>query len=110
MLRSLALSLGLTLILELLGAFLFGFRQKRDLALVTLVNILTNPLIVLICNLYLIASGIPIPWYWILPLEVLAVLTEGFIYHKGLSHRPIHPLFLSLILNGISYIGGLLLS
>lgn len=110
MLRSLTLSLGLTLVLELAGALLFGFRRKRDLLLVALVNVLTNPLVVLICNLYLILSGVPIPWYWILPLEVFAVLVEGFLYHKGLSHKPVHPLLLSLILNGISYIGGLLLS
>ena len=110
MLRSLALSLGLTLILELAGALLFGLRQKRDLLLVVLVNVLTNPLVVLICNLFLILSSVPIPWYWILLLEVMAVLSEGFLYHKGLSRKPIHPLLLSLILNGISYIGGLLIS
>ena len=110
MLRSLALSLGLTLILELTGALLFGLRQKQDLRLVALVNIVTNPVIVLTCNLFLLFSDFPLPWYWMLAMEALAVLTEGFIYHKGLSHKPIHPFLLSLLLNGVSYIGGLLLS
>ena len=109
MLRSLALSLGLTLLLEIPAALILGLRRKEDILLVGLVNILTNPIVVLILNLFLLFSASPPPWFLILPLEVFAVLTEGFIYQKGLSYRRIHPLFLSLILNGISYFGGLLL-
>ena len=109
MLRSLALSLGLTLLLEIPAALILGLRRKEDILLVGLVNILTNPIIVLILNLFFIFTASPPPWFLILPLEVFAVLTEGFIYQKGLSYRRIHPFFLSLILNGISYFGGLLL-
>lgn len=110
MLRSLALSLGLTLLLEIPVAFLLGVRRKEDLLLVGLVNILTNPIVVLICNLFLLSTASPPPWFLILPLELFAVLTEGFVYQKGLSYRRVHPFLLSLILNGISYFGGLLLS
>ena len=109
MLRSLALSLGLTLLLEIPAALILGLRRKEDILLVGLVNVLTNPIVVLILNLLFIFTASPPPWFLILPLEVFAVLTEGFIYQKGLSYRRIHPLFLSLILNGISYFGGLLL-
>lgn len=109
MLRSLALSLGLTLLFELPAAILLGVRRKQDVLLVTLVNILTNPLVVLILNLFLYVTAAPPPWFLILPLEIFAVLTEGFVYQKGLSFRRIHPFILSLILNGISYFGGLLL-
>ena len=109
MLRSLALSLGLTLLLEIPAALILGLRRKEDILLVGLVNILTNPIVVLILNLFLLFSASPPPWLLILPLEVFAVLTDGFIYQKGLSYRRIHPFFLSLILNGISYFGGLLL-
>ena len=109
MLRSLALSLGLTLLLEIPAALILGLRRKEDILLVGLVNILTNPIIVLILNLFFIFTASPPPWFLILPLEVFAVLTEGFIYQKGLSYRRIHPFLLSLILNGISYFGGLLL-
>ncbi len=109
MLRSLALSLGLTLLLEIPAAILLGVRHRRDVLLVGLVNILTNPLVVLILNLFLFVTATPPPWFLILPLEFFAVLTEAFIYHKGLSFRRIHPLILSLILNGISYFGGFLL-
>ena len=109
MLRSLALSLGLTLLLEIPAALILGLRRKEDILLVGLVNVLTNPIVVLILNLFFIFTASPPPWFLILPLEVFAVLTEGFIYQKGLSYRRIHPFFLSLILNGISYFGGLLL-
>ena len=110
MLRSLALSLGLTQLLEIPVALLLGIRRKEDILLVGLVNILTNPVVVLICNLFLLFTASSPPWFLILPLEVLAILTEGFLYRKGLSYRRIHPFLLSMILNGISYLGGLLLS
>lgn len=109
MLRSLALSLGLTLLIEIPAALILGLRRKEDILLVGLVNILTNPIVVLILNLFFLFTASPPPWFLILPLEVFAVLTEGFIYQKGLSYRRIHPFLLSLILNGISYFGGLLL-
>ena len=110
MLRSLVLSLGLTLILELSVAWLLRLREKRDLLLIALVNVFTNPLVVLTLNLYVRFSGFPPPWILVLPLEMFAVTAEWLIYRRGLSHRPVSPLILSLILNGISYLGGLLLS
>lgn len=109
MLRSLALSLGLTLLIEIPAALILGLRRKEDILLVGLVNILTNPIVVLILNLFFVFTASPPPWFLILPLEVFAVLTEGVIYQKGLSYHRIHPFLLSLILNGISYFGGLLL-
>ena len=75
MLRSLALSLGLTLLLEIPAALILGLRRKEDILLVGLVNILTNPIIVLILNLFFIFTASPPPWFLILPLEVFAVLT-----------------------------------
>lgn len=110
MLRSILLSLGLTLLLELPAAWLLGLRKKEDLLLVALVNIFTNPLVVLTLNLYVRFAGFPPPWTLILPLEIFAVTAEWLIYRKGLSHAPLSPFVLSLILNGISYFGGLLLS
>lgn len=109
-LRSLALSLGLTLVLELSGALALGMRRKEDLLLVGLVNVLTNPLVVLICNLVLLFSGAPAPWFLMAALEISAVVAEGWIYRRGLSFQRIRPFILSVILNGISYMGGLLLS
>lgn len=107
MLTSLALSLALTLAIELPLAFLFGVRKGLDVLCVFLVNVVTNPPLVLILNLVSM-KAIP-PWYLIAVLEVGAVAAEALFYRKCLSRCPIHPLLLSLILNGISYLGGFLL-
>ena len=107
MLTSLALSLALTLAIELPLAFILRVRKGLDLLCVFLVNVVTNPALVLILNLVSM-RGVP-HWYLIAFLELGAVAVEAIFYHKCLSRRPMHPLLLSLILNGISYLGGYLL-
>lgn len=107
MLTSLALSLGLTLLIELPLGLLLGLRKGMDLLCVILVNVVTNPCVVLILNLYSM-RGVP-PWYLIAVLELAAVAVEALFYRKCLSRCPISPIFFSLILNGISYLGGCLL-
>lgn len=97
-----AISLLLTLVFELIFAFLFGLR-KKDLLLVFLVNIMTNPAAVL-CN-YLLGGG-----FWILVMiETVVIIWEGCYYKKyGMSIR--HPFLLSVISNIVSYLMGYLLS
>lgn len=107
MLTSLALSLGLTLLIEIPLGFLLGIRKGIDLLCVVLVNVVTNPSLVLILNLFSLRD-VP-PWYLIAILELAAVAVEALFYRKCLSRCPLHPLLLSLILNGISYLGGCLL-
>ena len=51
LIRSLIVSLALTLMLELGFALILGVRGRRNLALVALVNVLTNPPVVLLCSL-----------------------------------------------------------
>jgi len=109
MLKSLVLSLGLTLLAELGCACLLGIRSRRDLITVGLVNVVTNPVVVLCLNLFMYA-GRTAPWYWVAGLEMGAILTEALLFSLCLRDKRIHPFLLSLILNGVSYIGGLLLS
>ena len=107
MLVSLGLSLALTLAIELPLAFLLGIRKGMDFLCVVLVNVVTNPSLVLILNLFSL-RGVP-PWFLIAGLEAAAVVAEALFYRKCLSRCPVHPILLSLILNGISYLGGCLL-
>ena len=87
-----AVSLGLTLLLELPAAYAWGLRSRHNLTVVVLVNVLTNPAVVL-----LHALGIPI-----LPLEASAIAAEGFCYrHSGKNIRS--PYLLALCANGFSY-------
>jgi len=89
LLTALALSLALTLTLEIIFFLLTKKRNKKDLLLLILVNILTNPIIVL--SFWLV--GFYTNWdayVPLIPLELFAVLTEGYYYKKyGCNfHRP----------------------
>ena len=100
-----ALSLGLTLILELAVALLCRLRG-RDLLLVILVNILTNPAVVyldMVC-----AARFPNGRdLWQIPLEAAAILVEGWCYAKY-AHSVRRPWMFALVANVFSYSCGLL--
>lgn len=102
---SLAMSLALTLILEL--AFAWVWRVKRqDLPAVGLVNLLTNPIVVL-CHCaaawYVPTLLLPVT----LALEAGAVLAEGAVYRR--RSQIVHPFAFSLCANAVSFLSGLLL-
>ncbi len=95
---SLAVSLLLTLLLELPIALGWGLRGRR-LLLCALVNLLTNPVVVLLCLLF--------PALWVTALsETGAVLAEGWYYRRYGVERP---WLLSLCANGCSFGAGVLL-
>lgn len=102
-----AVSLGLTLLLELFLARLCRLRG-RDYLLVILVNILTNPAVVyldMVCAA-LIPNGRDL---WQIPLEAAAILIEGWCYAK--YARDIRrPWMFALAANLFSYGCGLLLN
>ena len=85
LLHSLLISLLLTLVLELLFALIWGIR-KRGLILIILMNILTNPAVVLLhffCTVFL-------GWMGFLPvliLELAAIVVEGFCC-RGMIRKP----------------------
>ena len=91
-----ALSLGLTLLLELPIAWAMGLRSGRKLLLAVLVNVLTNPAAVL-----LYWFGIPQ-----LPIELAVVAVEGAVYRWV---REEHPWRVSLVCNGFSWLAGMLI-
>ena len=89
-----ALSLGLTLLLEVPIARLWGLRG-RELVTVFAANLMTNPLAV---ALYL--TGIPQ-----LPIELGVVIAEGFAYSLHFDKRP---WLLALVSNAVSWGLGLI--
>ena len=95
MLEIFALCLGLTLLMELPIAYLWGLRG-RLLLTVAVANVMTNPLAV---ALHL--CGIPQ-----IPIEIGVVLIEGFAYSLHFDKRP---WLLSLVSNALSWGIGLLL-
>ena len=104
MLTVLAGSLALTLVLEELFALLWGLRGRRELTVVALVNVLTNPPVVL---LYHTAVGL---WGWnavsvTVLLESAAVAVEWRCY-RLCSDQLRRPLLFALLANLFSYGAG----
>lgn len=100
-----AVSLGLTLLLEVPVAYCWGLRSRHDLTVAVLVNVLTNPAVVLLNGL-LSAT----PWWAVqLPLEAAAIAVEGFCY-RHCGENICRPYLLSLCANCISYGAGLVLN
>jgi len=103
---SFGISLGLTLAIEL-GFALLCRVHRRDLGLVMLVNVLTNPPVVLLALVSHQVLRLS-PWVCYPVLEGLAVLTEGAVYKRFSQIR--RPYWFSLAANALSFSVGLLLS
>ncbi len=108
MLTTLAISLALTLVLEEAFALVWGLRGRRELGTVALVNILTNPPVVL---LYHTAVGL-LGWSALVMtavLETAAVLVE-WRYYRLCSRQLTRPFCFALLVNGFSYGAGQLIN
>jgi len=107
MIQALVVSLALTLALEAGFFLLAGMRDKKDMLLLVLVNIVTNPVVVL---LYWLAS-VYTDWnlvFVIIPLEIFAILIEGYCYNKyGRGFK--RPYVFSVCANMFSYWTGVLI-
>ena len=76
-----AVSLALTLLLELPFVYAWGLRSRHNLKLAVLVNVLTNPAVVLLYVLavmYTELAMVPV----VLLLEGTAWITEGLLYKR----------------------------
>ena len=100
----------LTIIIELIIAIIIGIRGKKNIINVVLVNIITNPLVVTLPFFLLIVFNYQVYKYSIYFLEVITLITEGFIYYKVLDYKRINPFIISLILNGASYLLGFVIN
>lgn len=102
---SLAVSLGLTLALELAFALVWRV-ERQDLPAVALANLLTNPAVVL-CHHW---AAWRLPQYLIavtLALELGAAAAEGLIYQR--RSQIARPWAFSLCANALSFLSGLLI-
>lgn len=99
--------LTMTVLFETAAAFFFGIRQK-DILLVILANIITNPPLVFICLLLMYHIGIGKAYlFTYLFLEPLVIVTEWKIYEKHMRTER-NCLALSVLLNMISITGGII--
>lgn len=102
-------SLLITIIVEIIFAVILQYR-KKDLLNVLLVNILTNPLLnslIVYINYY---YGLRVRNIVLIILEIIVVIIEGMIYQKYLERKKLNGYQLSLILNIISFVLGLIIN
>jgi len=104
-----ARALILTILIEVSVSFILGYR-KKDLLNVVLVNIMTNPLVVTIPVYVNVKYGLMPRNIVLLIFELLAVLSEGYVYSKYLDRKKINCYLLSVILNLSSYLFGLIIN
>lgn len=107
LLVALAVSLVLTLALEIGFFLLIGKRNKKDLLLVGLINVITNPAVVLLYWLALLYTDLNQVMVKAM-LELFAVLTEGY-YYKKYAQGFRRPYFFSIAANAFSFGVGVLL-
>lgn len=108
--KTMAICLSCTIIIELIVAIILKIKDKKDLLYIILVNIITNPLVVSISLYINIKYGLNIRNISMIILEVSAFIIEALIYLKVLKYKRINPFILSLILNGSSYFIGELIN
>ena len=99
----------LTIVIEVVVAWLFGLRSKRELWTVVLINVITNPLL----NYLIAVNGyfhlISQTTILILCLEVAVVLVEWRLLVWVLGQNSRKMLLLSFVMNACSYLAGLLI-
>jgi hypothetical protein len=98
---NLAISLALTVILETGFALLCGIRYKRDLILICLVNVITNPMVVLVYH-FAVHFTVWKRAYVIIPLEIFAAAAEA-IYYKLYAKEVKRPFLFSASANLFSF-------
>lgn len=97
----------LTIVLEWLLAVIIRVKSRTDYLIMLLVNIMTNPPVVLLQSVLILKFGLNI-YFVTAVLEITAVLVEGYVYSKGFDYKRINPYVLSLMFNGFSYFVGLI--
>ncbi|MGN1089541.1 MAG: hypothetical protein ACI4Q6_03995 [Huintestinicola sp.] len=103
-------SLGETIVLELIFALICGIKTKKELWVNILCNTLTNPVVTFVYYLLSYGSGLSVHLLtvFLIFLEISAVIAEGCVYKK-LTHIN-RPFLFSLGANLFSYFTGLMIN
>ena len=110
MIKSLIVSLTLTLIIELTVSIIIGIRKKEDIIVVTCANICTNPVVVFTSNCILLLNNMFIYIVAVTVLELIAWTVEFIIFKKYLEFNKMSPLMISILNNSISFGLGLIIN
>jgi hypothetical protein len=99
----------ITIIVELVIVYLFGYRKKQEIIVIICINLITNPLLnyLLLLNHYFafIKTNLTV----IVFLELLVVLVEWRLLVYAIIGKSKKLFILSLLMNFCSYISGVLI-
>ena len=108
LIKTFAICLGLTILLELSFALFFGIRGMKKLLLVILIQVVTNPCVVFLILWCMYHLEWP-RYAYELPIEAVVVVVEGLFYKKYMPDLK-RPFAFSLAANYFSYSFGFILS
>jgi hypothetical protein len=97
----------LTILIEVLVALIFGFRSKKEILSVILVNLITEPLLNYFLLINSLFSLVAVNIQFLLLLETIVILTEWRLLVYTLQRNSKRLLVLSLIMNLTSFAIGL---
>lgn len=100
--------LGLTIIIETIIAFSYGIHTMRDLSVIILAQILTNPVVNF--GAILVYQSMNATYYglYLFTIETIVLFTESTVYKYCLSPSQISPFHLSALCNLTSFAIGIL--
>jgi hypothetical protein len=98
----------LTIVIELVVAYLFGLRKKIEIITIIFINCITNPILnyLLLVNNYFFLFKTSL--FIILFLEFIVILVEWKLLVFSLQEKSMKLLMLSLVMNFCSYTIGIL--
>ena len=96
----------IAVVVEVVVALLFGYRNKRGITTVVLINLFTNPIVNYLVVRSIYFGRAQISGATIVGVEVAVVLAEWFLLWFVLQKDPKKLFWLSVIMNLASYLVG----
>ena len=110
MILGLAISLLLTITIELSISLMLGINSHNDIRTIILVNICTNPIVVYIAKILKLLNNNIVYILILVLLEIIVVIVEFKLYNKYLKDYEKSKVILSLVNNMSSYLIGVLIN
>lgn len=111
---SLILRIVITILIELLIALLFGYRTKKQILTIAVVNIVTQTILNILLNIVNYKQGQLMFIIIYVLLEIVVFAIEAIVYYRNLSkysNKPVNKKWLTvvyaLVANAVSFAGGL---
>jgi|GEM_PF-316343 len=105
----------ISIAVEVLIAFVFGYRKKLEILAIILVNLITNPLLnyiitIRLRNIRYNPMYDPSGQYTILISELIVIIVEWLLLRFALRNKSIKLMMLSITMNIVSYVVGLIIT